>query len=370
MTEAQIDHVKTISAHQSYHGWPTVGLLDNGDLLVVVSAGRERHVCPFGQVHLIRSADNGESWSDSEVIVNGPLDDRDAGVIQTSRGTVLVNWFTSIAWMKLLERAEGKGREGVSELGDGFAARCQKVRELINGDLINRELGTWMIRSTDHGKTWSEKLDCGVGSPHGPVELDDGRLLYVGNLKADTLHKSKGGGSPYSPRLGACESTDDGVTWRKTGEIPQREGDPLGTYHEPHAVQADDGRIIVHIRNHSDQNHKYILQSESDDGGGTFSEPRNTGLQGLPAHLMRLSDGRLLTTYGYRELPYGNRASVSEDGGRTWSKPMVLDEKAVKRDLGYPSTVELPDGGLISVWYEKLPDDDMAVVRAARWSLR
>ena len=124
-----------------------------------------------------------------------------------------------------------------------------------------------------------------------------------------------------------------------------------------------------HIRNHNDLDRGYILQSESTDGGLTFSTPQNTGLIGLPAHLLLLRDGRLLTTYGYRHEPFGNRAAISEDGGRTWSEPVILDEKPLGRDIGYPSTVELSDGSLLSVWYEKLHEDSLASVQAAHWSL-
>lgn len=363
--------LNTISAHQSYHGWPTVARLQSGELLVVSSSGRERHVCPFGQVHLIRSHGNGATWSAPEVLVNGPLDDRDAGIWQTARGTVLVNWFTSVAWLRRLEQViAGDPHPKTVEFAkdDGFISRCQKVRALLTDDLIRRELGTWIIRSTDGGQTWSDKIDCGVGSPHGPTQLSDGRLLFVGNRKQTDLD-IRTAGAAYAPTLCACESSDDGLTWRWLADIPQREGDPLGCYHEPHAVQAPDGRIIVHIRHHGERDKGFILQSESTDGGQSFTVPHNTGLAGLPAHLLRLRDGRLLTTYGYRIEPSGNRASVSEDGGRTWSEPMILDEKSIGRDLGYPSTVELEDDTLLSVWYERLPDDVMASLQAAHWSL-
>ncbi len=371
MPEAIVRDVKTISVHQSYHGWPTVVRRKGGELVVVCSAGRERHVCPFGQVHLIRSADNGRSWSAPEVLVNGPLDDRDAGIIETSKGTLLVNWFTSLAWRNSLAAAEAAGGERLAAMGDGFVVRCRKIRALLNDDLIRRELGTWMLRSTDGGRTWSEKYDCGVGSPHGPTELSDGRLLFVGNCKTATLDVHRAG-CAYAPNLCAAESTDDGLTWRRLCDIPQREGDPLGCYHEPHAVQARDGRIIVHIRNHgpADRRQWGTLQSESSDGGRTFSAPRDIGLTGYPAHLLALRDGRLLTSYGYRLLPSGNRVALSEDNGRTWSAPMILDEKPIGRDLGYPATVELGDGSLLTVWYEKLPESTLATLQAARWELR
>lgn len=371
MATHKVHEVKTISRHASYHGWPTVARLDRGELLVVVSAGREKHVCPFGQVHLFRSGDDGATWSRPEVLANGPLDDRDAGIWQTSRGTVLVNWFTSVAWLRRLEQVEAGAddpKTAALAAEEGFLARCAKVRALLSDAVVTRELGTWMRRSTDRGRTWSAKYCCGAGSPHGPTELADGRLVFVGNLKRDAVDILRAR-SPYAPVLGATVSADDGLSWRRAGEIPQRPGDETGTYHEPHAVQAPDGRLVVHIRNHSEQDKGFILQSESTDGGETFSVPRNTGLQGLPAHLLRLRDGRLLSTFGYRIQPSGNRAAVSEDGGRTWGQPLVLDEKPVGRDLGYPSTVELGDGSLLSVWYEKLPADTLAVVRAARWSL-
>ncbi len=366
MSKHRILEVKRVSRHNSYHGWPTVALLRDGQLLVVVSAGRERHVCPFGQVHLLRSSDRGVTWSDPEILANGPLDDRDAGIVQTPRGTVLVNWFTSVAWMRRLEAIENGEVESPPE-DQGFVSRCRKVRAGLSDAIVGRELGTWMLRSTDGGRTWSDKIDCGVGSPHGPTVLRDGRLLFVGNLKSDPdlAHA----GTAYGRSLGAMLSDDDGESWSRGGAISQREGDALGTYHEPHAVQAADGRILVHIRNHSRQDPGHLLQSESTDGGKTFSQPRDTGIVGLPPHLLRLRDGRLLCTYGYRIPPYGNRAVVSEDDGRTWGEPMILDEKPDVRDLGYPSTVALDDGTLLSLWYERLPGDRQASLQAAKWTL-
>ncbi len=368
MAGCRVHEVRRISSHQSYHGWPTVARLQSGELMVVVSAGRERHVCPFGQVHLIRSADDGQSWTGPEILANGPLDDRDAGILQTRGGTVLVNWFTSIAALNALERAEAEGEEALRKLGDdGYISRCRKVRVMLSEAVIRRELGVWMVRSTDGGRSWKKKIKVaeGAGSPHGPTQLADGTLLFVGNWRDCTVAAAT---KPPVTTLGARLSEDDGRTWRLIGEIPERPGDVPGSYHEPHAVQLPDGRIVVHIRNHNEQDRGHLLQSESSDGGRTFSVPRDTGLVGLPAHLLVLRDGRLLSTYGYRVLPSGNRAAISEDGGRTWSEPMVLDEKPLGRDLGYPSSVELAAGSILSVWYERLPGDTFASVQAARWT--
>jgi len=37
--------------------------------------------------------------------------------------------------------------------------------------------------------------------------------------------------------------------------------------------------------------------------------------------------------------------------------------------LGYPSTVQLDDGRLVTVWYEKTESNPNAVLRQATWKL-
>ena len=82
-----------------------------------------------------------------------------------------------------------------------------------------------------------------------------------------------------------------------------------------------------------------------------------------------LADGRLLMTYGHRRDPFGNQARLSEDQGRTWSQPMVIYGDGNTGDLGYPSTVQLADGSLLTVWYEVAPGDAKASLRQAKWRL-
>jgi hypothetical protein len=171
-------------------------------------------------------------------------------------------------------------------------------------------------------------------------------------------------------RVGLCESTDDGATWRWLTEIPPRPGDSPEHYHELHAVETADGRIIVQIRNHNRQHERETLQCESSDGGRTWSTPAAIGVWGLPSHLLRLSDDRLLMSYGYRRKPFGNQGRVSSDHGRTWSEALTISDDGNGGDLGYPSTVELVDGSLLTVWYELLAGSQRAVLRQARWRLR
>ena len=105
--KAEIHETKVIS-HQShlYHGWPTLARRQGGQLLLVCSGGREAHVCPFGRVDLMRSDDDGRTWGWPRVVMDGPIDDRDAGVLETDKGTILITTFTSLAYESILTRAE------------------------------------------------------------------------------------------------------------------------------------------------------------------------------------------------------------------------------------------------------------------------
>jgi hypothetical protein len=170
-------------------------------------------------------------------------------------------------------------------------------------------------------------------------------------------------------KVGVAESADDGKTWRWLADIPARPGDRVEEYHELHAVETADRRILVHIRNHNPENGGETLQSESADAGRTWSTPHPIGVWGLPSHLLRLRDGRLLMTYGYRRKPFGNRARLSSDHGRTWGDEVLISDDGASGDLGYPSTVELAGGELITVWYESRKETPRAVLRMARWEI-
>jgi sialidase-1 len=339
------------SQPEFYHGWPTVAIRPNGELIVVYSGGREGHICPFGRVELIRSSNDGRSWSWPQVVMDSPIDDRDAGVCVTRTGSLLVTTFTSLAYQAVLDRAQNWPADRL--------ARWQAINRRTSAAQREALLGTWMLRSADEGMTWSAPYRVPVNSPHGPVALRDGRLLYAGKQLWEP-----------GAKVGVCESADDGKSWRWLADIPPRPGDRVAEYHELHAVQAADDRILVHIRNHNAANPGETLQCESNDGGRSWSVPHPIGVWGLPSHLLRLRDERLLMSYGYRRAPFGNHARWSADDGRTWSEAIVLSDDGAGGDLGYPSTIEMADGGLATVWYESRKESPRAVLRMARWRLQ
>ncbi len=340
-----------------YHGWPTVARRRSGQLVLVWSGGRQAHICPFGRVEMMTSDDEGRTWTWPRVLLDTAIDDRDAGVVETSKGTLVVTTFTSLAYEPILRQAEKAepGRPGAWSAEK--LQSWQAAHRRLPADRRKAELGSWVLRSTDGGASFSERIRCPVNSPHGPIQLVDGRLLYAGKeLWSD------------DNRVGVCESVDDGRSWRWLASIPTRPGDDHRAYHELHAVQAADGRIIAHIRNHNKTNERETLQTESADGGRSWTTPREIGVWGLPSHLLRLDDGRLLMTYGYRRKPYGIQARMSTDNGRTWSAAITISDDGTSGDLGYPSTVQLGDRSLLTIWYERAADSDNAVLRQARWS--
>ena len=346
----QVLGTKVITApEESYSGWPTVMRRANGELWTVWSGGRDAHVCPMGQVRAISSRDDGATWTYPRVLLDTAMDDRDAGALVTAKGTLLITTFTSLAWEErgLLEKQTPERQ-----------VRWKGVRDRLSPEERKAALGEWVIRSTDGGTSWSPIIATIVNSPHGPTQLKDGRLLYVGKELWTKEH-----------RIGAAESKDDGLTWTWLSEISGRPGDDVARgYHELHAIETDDGRIVVQIRHEGKFDPNWTLQTESADGGKTWTIPRPITF-GIPSQLLKLRDGRLLMTYGHRRKPFGNQARMSTDQGRTWSEPMIISGDGAAGDLGYPSTVELADGTLLTVWYENMKDLGKAVLRQAKWKI-
>jgi predicted neuraminidase len=358
--QAMVRQTQVVSRQrQYYHGWPTLARRAGGQLMLVYSGGREGHVCPFGRVEWICSDDDGATWSWPRVLFDAGIDSRDSGVLETPKGAILVTTFTSLAYEPALARAEKIPPGDKGSWAAETLQRWQAAQRRLSPAQRKAALGVWMLRSTDGGLTWPARYPSLVNSPHGPIVLADGRLLYAGKQLWENQQ-----------RVGVCQSPDDGQSWQWLAGIPVRPGDKPTEYHELHAVETTAGRLLVHIRNENAANAQETLQCESSDGGKTWSVPHPIGVWGLPSHLLRLQDGRLLMTYGHRRPPFGNQARLSKDEGRTWSEPLVISGDGGTWDLGYPSTVELADGTLLTAWYESMKDYPRAVLRQARWAIQ
>jgi hypothetical protein len=127
------------------------------------------------------------------------------------------------------------------------------------------------------------------------------------------------------------------------------------------------GRLLVLLR----ENRRHtIFGVHSDDGGETWSAPRPTGIDGYPPHLLRLGDGRLLCTYGYRKPPYAIRAVLSEDDGERWrtDRVIIIRDGLPSKNLGYPCTVVVEEG-LLTIHYGEGPDG-VTGIWASSWNFR
>ncbi len=85
----------------------------------------------------------------------------------------------------------------------------------------------------------------------------------------------------------------------------------------------------------------------------------------IPADLLRLRDGSILLSYGSRlRGALGVHARISRDDGLTWDAPRVLfktgahvsSSGAGGVDGGYPSSIQLEDGSILTAYYcSRLP---------------
>jgi sialidase-1 len=330
-----------------YLGWPTILKTNAGQLMVVFSGDRDSHVCPYGKTQVITSDDNGKTWSKPSVINNTALDDRDAGIIQTKKGTLVQSWFTSLAF-------NDPARKGTYEL-------YARIGEKIPDETKKQLLGNWTRRSEDGGKTWLTPVRSTGTAPHGPIALKNGDLLYISTIQ-------RGGKAVII----AERSTDDGRTWKVTGEIERATGFLESGLSEPHAVELKSGKIIAMIRNEpKDRTQCFLLQSESLDGGKTWSQMKSTGIWGYPPHLKQLNNGWVLVVYGVRKEPYGERACISKDEGKTWEyQDEITLCLADSQDLGYPSSTQLDDGSILTVYYQAPKFGEPTCLMSTHWKLK
>ena len=84
-----------------------------------------------------------------------------------------------------------------------------------------------------------------------------------------------------------------------------------------------------------------------------------------------MRDGRLLCTYGRRAEPFGERACLSEGGGKTWliDQEIILRDDTSNTDMGYPATAELDPEEFFTVYYQIDQPGEKVSINATRWSL-
>jgi hypothetical protein len=290
--------------------FPVLIQLDNGELAAALRGG-DTHVGVNGRLDWVRSADEGRTWSLSP-LVDASMDDRNPAVGQLRDGTVLVTY--------IIDQSYGPGGERLKQL---------------------RRDGLYTVRSRDRGRTWEKPVKSLIDPQHGAspygkiVQLADGTALL-------NVYYERGPGRDHETSL-VYRSQDGGKSWGDPSVIADH-------FNETGLLPLPGGRLLAVARSHHGQ---YLATSFSSDQGRTWSPPRRiTADREHPADVIRLRDGRLLLVYGERNRPFGARAMLSSDLGLTWGPDLViLAADAHNTDCGYPSSVEVAPGRIVTMYY-------------------
>ncbi len=174
-----------------------------------------------------------------------------------------------------------------------------------------------------------------------------------------------------------ARSTDGGKSFSLLSQIGP---EPDGFAIMPASVRLAAAQILVAVRCRGKSRQfnrdweklsNWIDLYASDNNGQTWNYVNrpvgDTGRGGNPPTLTRLLDGRLCLTYGYRDAPYRICAKLSEDEGETWGAEIVLRDNGGDHDIGYPRTVQRPDGVIVTVYYFDEEPDGERFIEATLW---
>ena len=335
--------------------FPSIARLQDGRIAVVASGFRRRLMCPFGKVVISYSDDDGATYTPPIAVLYTPLDNPCAGVTTFGERGVIVSSFShstasSLSW-----------------------ARDDCEIDYLNSISPEEEkgyLGGNFRISHDLGASFGDTLIAPISSPHGPVELSGGTLLWVG-WRYDCFEGERAGYTKNA--ICAYKIYPDGRC-EYLGAIDEviEDGVPL-ILCEPHTLELDDGRLIAHLRTQSKKPPTMftISQCESSDGGITWSVPRKLmrRMGGSPPHLIRHSSGALICTYGCRDIPYGVKAMISLDDGGSWEVDHEIYISEHDASMGYPASIELDDGSILTVFYAKAERGGPSVIMQQKWRL-
>jgi hypothetical protein len=316
-TRPDVVVVRRTATRNTY--FPTAALMKSGEIVVVYYDSPD-HVSSAGRISMVRSRDDGRTWSMPAVVVDGPNDERDPNIVETARGTWLVSYFES-------DSAKSPTSQGV-----------------------------FVIRSTDEGKTWSVPAKVattlvGAATSAKIVQLDNGDLLLP-------VYGGKPGG--VDAVAAVIRSADDGMTWSPESEAMLASA-PGVNFVEPALGYLGGGRLLAMVRTEGAE--RAAFESYSLDGGRTWSAATRTELIAQASDLLPVVDDQkslLVHTWGDTSGRFGNsRPTVMQviqfrefPTARWTDEPRLLHAGHCWSDEGYPSSVRLRDGRVFTVYYD------------------
>ncbi len=321
---------------------PGLATTTQGTLIAVFDARNKNGADLPGDIDvaMMRSTDNGESWSPMQRIIdfdsavpgsrgNGVGDP--AILVDRKNGTI----FVAALW--------SKGARAWNESGPGLSPE-------ETGQLV-------LVKSTDDGRTWSKPISitsqvknpdwllCFNGPGNG-IQLRNGTLAFPAQFKIRTENQTKDA-PQVSSHSCFIASTDGGITWHiSPAAIPR--GVPTS---ESSIVELEDGSLLLSMRNESRAGIRAWSRWtwEGDLRKGKWSEP-----------WFAVTDPTCmasLISHPHGELIFSNPNSPdrrvaltirsSNDQGQTWSAGRLLEHGGAM----YSSLTVLADGS-IGILYE------------------
>ncbi|WJH32866.1 glycoside hydrolase [Paenibacillus sp. CC-CFT747] len=207
--------------------------------------------------------------------------------------------------------------------------------------------GLYSIRSTDNGASWDApvRISAGAAAVRGnAAELGDGSLVLATY-----------GGNEFGDKMTIVRTTDRGLTWTLSAVLEHEDY----KLQEPNLFLAPSGKLVAFIRTAPKQKGGSpetacpLLTAESVDGGKSWGGLTERPFYSpSPFHALRLRSGRVLVSYGYRLEPYGVRAFLLDaECGFEEVEETVLREDGLGTDIGYTSSVQLPDDSILITYY-------------------
>lgn len=332
-----VTHVMVSFEQGRFSGWPANhGIWSWGDeILVGLSEGAykdlgpERHHIDREKPErhfLARSMDGGESWRIIDPAKEGYLIPEGGFLHGVPREDVEI---------PALKACPG----GIDFTHPDFAMTV-RTTDIDAGD-------SRFFYSYDRGHTWEGPF----GLPDFGTPGTAARTDYIVNGKDDCMlfiTVAKANGKEGRPLC--VQTTDGGKTWNVVGWIgPEPEGFAI----MPATIRLSDTDLLTILRRR--EGPKRFLSAYISRDNGKYWEHLNDPVddlgQGNPASLIKLKDGRLCITYGYRAEPFGIHAKLSDDDGQTWGESIVLRDDGANRDIGYTRMVQREDGKVVVLYY-------------------
>ena len=201
--------------------------------------------------------------------------------------------------------------------------------------------------SYNRGTTWLRPVDLPSFDTPGIAARTD---YLIDDALRCTLFLTAAKRNGEEGRPLCARTIDGGATWDFLSWIgPEPEGFAI----MPASVRLSDTELLVVVRRREDPKRWQSAYLSKDNGVNWdyLNDPVADLGEGNPPRLIKLRDGRLCLTYGFREAPFRISAKFSSDNGRTWSDEFVLRDDGANRDQGYTRTVQRADGKLVTVYY-------------------